>query len=116
MSESEEMVLILGKIDDTDEVYLNGELIGKTGEHKTKRDSKYDSYHKIVRKYPFSSSLLRESNQLSVRVHDSRGFGGIYSGPVGIMTETSHNMFKEQLEESGKWHMSDTIDWLLGRK
>ena len=117
VNRSEEMVLLLGKIDDTDEVYLNGELIGQTGSPKNgkEKDSKYDSYHRIVREYHFSSSLLRPENQISVRVHDSQGNGGIYSGPVGIMTLESYNQFQEQLENSEKWQLSKTIDWLLGR-
>jgi len=65
--------------------------------------------------YRFPASLLRSSNQVSVRVHDSGGHGGIYSGPVGIMTEESYERLKEQLEESEKLSFRRTVDWLLGR-
>ncbi len=117
VSGSEEMVLLLGKIDDTDEVYLNGKLIGQTGRPtiEIENDPEYDSYHRVLRKYDFPSSLLEATNLISVRVHDSRGYGGIYSGPVGIMTLESYNQFRDQLEESEKWRLSESIDWLLGR-
>ena len=109
------MVLMLGKIDDTDEVYLNGELIGKTG---SLRDSDLDAdpyYYRQSRIYEFSSSLLRAENALAVRVHDSGGHGGLYSGPVGIMTKRTYEVYREHLEDSKKWRWGDTVDWLLGR-
>lgn len=114
-SNTDELVLLLGKIDDTDEVFLNGELIGSTGAGSSKNDSNYSSYHRALREYTLPQSALRSRNQISVRVHDSGGHGGIYSGPVSIMTKTSYERLKAQLEESEKWTFSKTVDWLLGR-
>ncbi|SMF21602.1 sialate O-acetylesterase [Alteromonadaceae bacterium Bs31] len=81
----EKLVLLLGKIDDTEEVTLNGEFIGRTGS-LSKIDKKRDShYFKLMRRYEFSSSLLKEENVLDLRVFDHGGEGGIYQGPVAIV-------------------------------
>lgn len=113
---NETMVLVLGKIDDTDEVFLNGERIGKTGaldrtDYETNRD-----FYILEREYEFPASLLKESNVLAVRVFDGQGGGGIYSGPVGIMTRERLDAYHTQLEESVKWDWQDLTDWMLGRK
>ncbi len=81
-------VLMMGRIDDLDEVYLNGKLVGSTGKI-------YDSPYKIHADREFSQYryyYLNEGdiytnkvNTLAVRVYDKGGFGGIYSGPVGIV-------------------------------
>ena len=115
VSNGEEMVLMLGKIDDTDEVYLNGQLIGKTGNLDDTDSEDYAGLYRENRVYEFSSSLLGPRNSLAVRVHDSGGHGGLYSGPVGIMTKETYQDYREHLAEAGKWKLDDTIDWLLGR-
>ena len=94
------LVLMLGKIDDTDEVHLNGTLIGRTGS-LTDRDQEIDSkYYLIDRNYEFASSLLQESNILEVKVHDSYGPGGIYTGPVAIMTKADYLHYVETTARS----------------
>ncbi len=112
---SEPLKLLLGKIDDTDEVFLNGQRIGKTGDLQMSDRSVNGDYYRIDREYEFSASLLKDDNVLCVRVHDSSGYGGIYSGPVGIMSESGLALYRERLEESEKWHLQETIDWQLGR-
>ncbi len=115
VSSGESLALMLGKIDDTDEVYLNGQLIGNTGELTMADRQVNGNYYQIDRVYTFPASLLMDENVISVRVHDSMGYGGIYSGPVGIMRESDVADFRAQLEESERWHLQETIDWLLGR-
>ena len=81
----ETLVLLLGKIDDTDEVILNGEFIGRTGS-LSKIDKKRDShYYKLSRRYEFSASMLKQNNVLDVRVFDHGGEGGFYEGPIAIV-------------------------------
>lgn len=111
-----EMVLLLGKIDDTDEVYLNGELVGRTGALDGTDRETNSNFYRENRVYSFSSSLLRERNVLAVRVRDDMGFGGIYEGALGIMSAEAYEGFKVQLEESKGWGWSDTMDWLMGRE
>lgn len=85
----EKLVLLLGRIDDTDEVTLNGEVIGRTG-NLNNQDRKIDpDYFRIERRYEFSASLLKSYNVLQVRIHDSGGEGGIYQGPVAIVSKST---------------------------
>lgn len=107
---SGELTLLLGRIDDQDEVYLNGELIGKTGGEDP--DVKYWQKR---RSYSFPASLLKESdNVLTVRVYDEASTGGIYTGPIGIMAAEDAVSYWEQ--RLAKRRVGKTVwDWLLGR-
>lgn len=79
----EDLVLIMGKIDDYDQAYLNGKLIGST--------TKYDH----LRIYHLSPEMIQPGayNLLLVFVYDYGGFGGIYEGPVGLMKQTEFTRF-----------------------
>jgi sialate O-acetylesterase len=99
-------VLLLGKVDDLDEVYLNGTFVGSTGNMKNLDRSHYDytSPHAQSRAYFFPSSLLKETNTLAVRVYDLGGVGGIYAGPIGIMSQTDYARFWEiKKKENRGW-------------
>ncbi len=112
---SEKLVLVLGRIDDTDEVFLNGKLIGQTGELDGRDRDRNSDFYRFDRVYSFSSELLKDKNRIAVRIHDSGGLGGIYSGPVGIMSEESYQTGILMREEAEKVTVGDAIDWLLGR-
>ena len=115
LSADETMVLLLGKVDDTDEVFLNGKLIGHTGPlGYSNEKAGGDSYNKN-RIYEFPSSLLQDGNTLAVHVFDGHSRGGIYEGPVGIMAKTDYLAYRKQLGIVSKWNLDDAIDWLLGR-
>lgn len=74
----EDLVLLLGKIDDSDKTYLNGKLIG----------SSYDQFDK-QRIYFISNNQFKigVTNTLIIYVDDPQGAGGIYEGPIGIMKQ-----------------------------
>lgn len=74
--------LQLGKIDDVDYTYFNGELIGKTGELPPDYIGKYDEN----RVYSIPATKIRwdQPNTLAVRVFDSTGGGGIYGDPIQL--------------------------------
>ncbi|WP_420582330.1 beta galactosidase jelly roll domain-containing protein [Reichenbachiella sp.] len=78
--------LTLGRIDDFDVTYLNGQKIGETYDDRGFGDSR--SYQKI-RVYPIPKGLLHKNgkNTIAVKVEDIGLEGGIYSGPVGIVSE-----------------------------
>jgi len=80
----EDIVLILGKIDDTDKTFLNGKLVG----------SMTDSWQ-TVRYYHLMSSQFKagEVNTLMVWVDDPQGNGGIFEGPVGIMRQSDFTRY-----------------------
>jgi sialate O-acetylesterase len=85
---NEKLVLLLGKIDDLDQTYLNGQFIGETGNMDGVSlfvDDEWLEY----RAYKLTNSYIRYGsyNVLAVRVWDGLVTGGIYQGPVGIVTE-----------------------------
>jgi cephalosporin-C deacetylase-like acetyl esterase len=71
-------LLDLGKVDDVDEVYLNGELVAKTG---TFNLDSFKTEWNTPRKYiiPVSKIKFGEENVIAVRVFDKDGGGGMYS-------------------------------------
>jgi sialate O-acetylesterase len=94
-----ELYLSLGKIDDIDDVYLNGELIGNV--YDLKKDWYYRSSgweYNARRIYKIRESLLKRNgvNTIAVRVYDGQGLGGIYEGPVGIMSAENYRKYKNK--------------------
>lgn len=86
----EKLVLVLGKIDDTDMVFINGKQIGATGltwRGPLKRHD--DQSWEKVRSYYIPDGVLdpEGNNVIHIRVHDWTGNGGIYQGPVGIVKQ-----------------------------
>jgi beta-galactosidase len=72
--------LLMGRIDDVDEVWLNGQRIGGTGSFPPNFQSAWD----VERRYRIPVSLVRGdgSDVLAVRVFDSKNDGGVYA--VGV--------------------------------
>lgn len=91
LKREEELVVVLGKIDDYDEVYLNGQLIGKTNDQKPFGESRsYDQYriYVLLNKY-----LIRDGeNTLAVRVTDIGFDAGIYKGPLAIVPMSDYKI------------------------
>ncbi|MBA4056532.1 MAG: glycoside hydrolase [Marivirga sp.] len=74
----EDLVLLLGKIDDSDKTFLNGKLIGSS-------QDKFDKQRiYFISKDQFKAGSM---NTLIVFVDDPHGYGGIYEGPVGLMKQ-----------------------------
>lgn len=78
-----ELNFYLAQIDDADEVYLNGKLIGKTGRFPSD-DGGYYSQWAVTRNYRIStddpSILWDKENVLSIKVYDDDANGGIFNG------------------------------------
>lgn len=72
--------LVLGQIDDVDEVWLNGERIGGTGSFPPNLKPMWTAQ----RRYRVPAALVRGdgSDVLAVRVFDAKGNGGIVSAGV----------------------------------
>jgi hypothetical protein len=79
----EDLVLMLGKIDDFDHTYLNGQWIGST------------NWHDKLRVYMIPSDKFTAGavNILWIYVKDVRQRGGIYEGPVGIMKQADFTRY-----------------------
>jgi hypothetical protein len=102
MDLSEKLVLILGKIDDFDEVYLNGEMIGKTKDYRPYgRSNSYSQY----RVYDIPENLLNLSgkNTLTVEVEDLGGEAGIYHGPIMITNREGYERIIRQYDSNWRW-------------
>jgi hypothetical protein len=82
--QGEDLVLLLGKIDDSDKTFLNGKLIG----------SSFDSYSKL-RIYHIPTNVFKagQLNTMIVYVDDAQGSGGIVEGPVGIMKQSEFTRY-----------------------
>ena len=98
MSE-EDLYLVLGKIDDIDDVYLNGKYIGSV--YDLRKDSEYrrsGMEYNARRIYKINDGLLNRDgiNTLAVRVYDGQQRGGIYEGPVGIMSEPNMKRYRNR--------------------
>ncbi len=79
-----QLLFVAGKTDDYSEVYINGTKIGGhivQGINIT-GDTDWDTYGL----YPFNGNMLGENNIVAIRVINNQGRGGIYQGPVGIIT------------------------------
>jgi hypothetical protein len=105
----ERLILLLGKIDDFDETYLNGQLVGRTGRMRKNMDpdDRGNEYAQL-RAYLIPSDLLipGRENTLAVRVKDVYMQGGIYDGPIGLITREKYREWKRNNED--RWN---PFDW-----
>jgi len=108
MDENQHYVLVLGKIDDLDEVYINGDLIGSTGDLSSKHIE--GTEYRKLRVYYLTDFNLKENenNVIAVRVYDGRKDGGIYEGPIGIM---KRNTLQKYLEQEKTRHKKNKSFW-----
>ncbi|TLX76003.1 glycoside hydrolase [Labilibacter sediminis] len=96
------LVFVLGRIDDSDIAFLNGKQIGSI--EQIKNSGVYDSgkqNHRTLRAYEVSKDMLREGqNTITIKVRDTGIDGGIYEGPVGIMTKSAFQSYFKDFEET----------------
>lgn len=99
--QGERLLLALGRIDDIDEVFFNGQRIGGTGHFPTgHQDLRYNSWWQLERYYPLPPERIHwgQPNTIAVRVYDVWVDGGIYEGVVGVMTRKSWQRSRPDLE------------------
>ncbi len=90
------LVLVLGKIDDIDEAYINGKIIGSTGSmYGDPIEFDRATEWQQLRGYFIPSGLLQpgKENVIAVRVYDGFKDGGIYEGPVGLIEQNKYTKF-----------------------
>ena len=93
---SQNMVLNLGPVDDSDYTYINGHLAGKTLDQ-------YDAN----RRYEIPATYLKEGkNIIAVRVIDTGGGGGIW----GEESQMYYLTGNERISLAGNWHYAVGID------
>ena len=90
--DTDDVMLLLGKIDDFDQTFINGEEVGFTKDYRPFGRS--GSYQQL-RTYYMPKGLLipGEENTIAVRVEDMGGEGGIYEGPVGLARRENYTKF-----------------------
>jgi len=95
-----DMVLVMGRIYDIDQVFINGRLVGSTGNFDTRRgeDPEVDDEYDNFRGYYIPDGVLMRNrvNVIAVRVFDRGRSGGIYEGPVGLMTGEQYSSFRRR--------------------
>jgi hypothetical protein len=101
--------LLLGRIDDADVVYLNGQQVGKSGKFPPDFKTSYD----VEREYIINPALLRKDaeNVISVKVYDSYMNGGITDGRVGIYIDEDDNLLDLNLSGQWKFHLGNDKNW-----
>ena len=106
-----DLVLLIGKIDDLDEVYLNGNLIGSTG--RIDRRRAYDDEWQKFRTYVIPEGVLKPGryNVIAVRVFDETGAGGIYEGPVALVPKNEYRDFWRSYRTNSQ-SGDDFFSWL----
>lgn len=87
-----DLVFIAGKIDDIDQVYLNGNMIGSTGNMTLiPVTGNLGNYWQELRGYEIPAEYLKKGkNLIAIRIYDGQLGGGIYQGPVGIIEKNEY--------------------------
>ena len=95
-------VIDLGCVDDCDETFLNGVLVGKTGSMPSDPEG-YESMYNFRRHYLVDPSLVHwdRENVIAVRVYNGGDPGGIFDGPVHLRMATVADIAKISFEEKG---------------
>jgi len=101
----QDLILHLGKVDDSDETFFNGVRVGGSGG----MPPAYRSAWQDLRRYAVPARIVRAGafNLIAVRVYDGGGFGGLVEGPVELSCE------KGGIDLSGNWQLraGDDPSW-----
>ncbi len=92
----EKLVLVLGKIDDVDETFLNGVQIGNTGDFNLLPENfDQNAKYREMRGYYIPKNQIRfdQENIIAIRVYDGFRDGGIYEGPIAIVTQDNYRKY-----------------------
>jgi sialate O-acetylesterase len=87
--ENKKMVLMLGKIDDLDMVYVNGVLVGQSGDFENAAQQNISEMFNQFRGYYLPEDVLNHKgiNTIIVKVYDYWGVGGIWQGDIGLISQ-----------------------------
>ncbi len=91
--------LMPGIIDDVDETFINGQLVGKSGSFPPKHRTAFT----WNREYQIPNRVINFAgkNVISIRVYDHLGKGGIVGGEPGIYSSVSNENLLQDLY--GEW-------------
>jgi cephalosporin-C deacetylase-like acetyl esterase len=102
--------LSLGRIDDVDQTWMNGKLIGSTGSFP----DDYETSWRSSRTYTVPGKLIRwnDENLIAVRVYDGSRDGGMLRGPYRLEPAAWRDLARLELDlgrEDGMHHHGDRI-------
>lgn len=120
--QGKQLVLVLGRIDDIDETYFNGKLIGSTGPMSNDQNrvdfdeaQRQRTWEKFRGYYiPKESIQYNQKNVIAVKVYDGYQGGGIYQGPVGIATQERYSKFWRDKKRREVVHRKNFFELLFG--
>ncbi len=100
-----DLTLRLGQIDDCDETYVNGALVGATGTMPPDARTAWQAQREY--RVPAAGWRFGEDNLIAVRVYDAGGSGGITAGPLRLVGP------RGELELAGEWQfrLGDDPRW-----
>ena len=113
----DKFVLMLGKIDDIDQTFVNGKLVGSIGDWNISDKPSHfnqNSEWETFRAYFIPDNIIKpaEHNTIAVRVYDGFLDGGIYEGPIGLITQERYREFWKERKEFSK-RFDNYLDTLL---
>ncbi len=112
--EGKNLILLMGKIDDIDQTYLNGYKIGSTGDFTEDPPdfNKHNEYSQL-RAYDIPTRYLNTTgkNVIAVRVYDGYRDGGIYQGPIGLLLSNRFTSFWRRYAEVGTLERKNDPFW-----
>ncbi|MDI6765477.1 MAG: alpha-galactosidase [Bacteroidota bacterium] len=98
--------LYLGKIDDCDQTYFNGNLIGKTGDFPPNYVTEWTSFR--IYQIPEQVVNWKGDNTISIRVYDGGGAGGFYN----VKQYNLPSIWNLPVEKNfGKWNVVGLFNW-----
>ena len=110
---------VLGKIDDCDQVFLNGELMGENGKSIRQKVMpsvafiKVEGIWSLNRRYVLSANdpriLWDQENMIAVRVYDQDGAGGMFSKPFEIAMVGLKDYIKFDFTSTGFVYTGDSM-------
>ncbi len=107
---NKDLVLFAGTIDDADETYFNGTLVGATGKFPPADQSAWDT----ERKYIISRKLLKKENVIAIRVYNGIGDGGIYGGSLLLMAKQDYDkQVQAQIKNKRSYYQYTTSNGLV---
>ena len=103
------VIFNIPKVDDADECYLNGKLIGSTGRMPTDKDGFVGAYaQERIYAVDAKKGGIRwdEENVIAVRVYNRHGSGGLYDHPLNIYCPDAAEGLSMRLIDNniGKYH------------
>jgi sialate O-acetylesterase len=82
---SKKLILMAGRIDDDDRLFINGQFVAETGEYYGTNNT---DMHREFRNYFIPDGVLKSGKNLIVlKIIDRGGEGGILEGNIGLITQ-----------------------------